>query len=227
MNERNEYIKNSQTITIPLLISLFWGSLWGIVEATLGYGAHVFIRIPGAVGFILFPIGFYFMMRAFKSSGKMWAIISTAAVASTIKLLDLFLPGLNPIYTINPAVSILMEALVVWVGVKLLNRSKRELQQLGFGGILAVCGGWRLGFLCYSLVLYLFSVSPVLVQGGLGVVSRFLLLESLVNAVIIIAFLKIKKPSMPFFFANIRIKPAWAVSAFSGAIFIKLLLASL
>ena len=49
-----------EAVTKIAVVSLFWGALWGIAEATLGYLAHLISLIPGIAGFIMFPIGFYF-----------------------------------------------------------------------------------------------------------------------------------------------------------------------
>ena len=97
-----------------LLVILFWGSMWGIIEATLGWGFHK-LHINGASIF-LYSFGIFCMFAAMGHTGKgSKAIFGTAMVASAIKLMDLFLP-----FTfrgaIHPALFILLEGLLV-VGV--------------------------------------------------------------------------------------------------------------
>jgi hypothetical protein len=95
-----------------LMTTLFWGSIWGIWEATGGYFIHL-TRIPGLPGFVMFPAAFYFMSRAFVRSGKQETIFLTACVAAGFKLLDLFIPGQNIQGVVNPAQAILLESLAV------------------------------------------------------------------------------------------------------------------
>jgi hypothetical protein len=210
-----------ETVTKITMVSLFWGALWGIAEATLGYLAHLIAVIPGIAGFIMFPIGFYFMTRAYRAVGKTGVLFSTAAVAAGIKLVDLFLPGLSPIKTVNPALSILMEALVVMAVLKLGDGVRVEAGRFRFREALAVSAGWRLGFLFYSLLLFVFAVSVEFIQIGLVHILRFMLLESVVNALIIVGYLKMEKILKwdKWSFAGVR--PAVACSVFAAAILLK------
>jgi hypothetical protein len=95
-----------------LLIPLFWGSLWGVAEATLGHLLHT-LRIPILPGALMFPLGVYFMVRAYMSSGKISFIFLTSLVAASTKLFDFFLPAQNLASVINPALAILSESLLV------------------------------------------------------------------------------------------------------------------
>ena len=91
---------------------LFWGSLWGIWEATVGHIIHL-TRVPGLPGFIMFPSAFYFMSKAFIRSERYQSIFLTACVAAGLKLFDIFIPGQSIQAVINPAQAILLESLVV------------------------------------------------------------------------------------------------------------------
>ena len=142
---RNTAVKNILTI------SLFWGSLWGIAEATLGYIFHLVTVIPGIAGFFMFPIGFYCMTRAYRESGKSASLLITAAAAAAIKLVDLFLPAVSPIKTLNPAAAILLEGVVVMV---MLHHLAKKSLEFRFRHILAAAAAWRVGFVFYSLLFY-------------------------------------------------------------------------
>lgn len=176
-----------ETIKELAVLSIFWGSLWGIAEATLGYLVHMVTIIPGIAGFIMFPLGFYFMTRAYRESGKTISLFSTSATAAAIKLVDLFLPGLGPIVTINPALAILMEGAVLMVIYK-VRLENREVFR--FREALMAAAAWRAAFILYSFILLIFSISDDFFHIGIGNILRFFLLESLVNAAIIIAYLK-------------------------------------
>ena len=213
---------NRDTLKQMAVISLFWGALWGIAEATIGYLAHLVIFIPGIAGFIMFPIGFYFMTRAYKDTGKPGILFSTAAVAASIKLVDLFLPHLSPIYTINPAIAILMESAAVFLVFKLLNAKPLQFR---FGEIFIASTGWRLGFLFYSAILFVTAVSQEFIQMGLGHILRFVLLESVINAFIIIAYLKAEKVFKREKTWSLRVRPVTAAAALTAAVLVKFAIA--
>ncbi len=213
-----------EMVTKITMVSLFWGALWGIAEATLGYLAHLTEVIPGIAGFIMFPIGFYFMTRAYKSVGKTGVLFSTAAVAAGIKLVDLFLPGLSPIKTVNPALSILLEALVVMVVLKLRDGVRVEAGWFRLREAFLVSVGWRLGFLFYSLLLFVFAVSAEFIQMGPVHILRFMLLESVVNALIIVGYLEMEKFLKWEKWSLVEVRPLIAGSVFAVAIFLQLVL---
>lgn len=199
-----------------LTISLFWGSLWGIAEATLGYLVHLVTLIPGIAGFIMFPIGFYFMTRAYRESGKTMSLLSTAATAATIKLVDLFLPGPGPIFTINPALAILMEGAVLMVCYKVLLEKQRVFR---FREALLAAAGWRAAFILYSFILLILAISDDFFRIGIVNILRFFLLESLVNAAIIVAYLKTEE-SRKWNRFGVRIwRPGGAVASDAGISF--------
>ncbi len=213
---------NRDTLKQIVVISLFWGALWGIAEATIGYLAHLVIFIPGIAGFIMFPIGFYFMTRAYKDTGKPGILFSTAAVAASIKLVDLFLPNLSPIHTINPAIAILMESAAVFLVFKLLNAKPVQFR---LGEVLIASTAWRLGFLFYSAILFVTAISQEFIRMGLGHILRFVLLESVVNALIIIAYLKAEKAFKGEKSRSLHIRPVTAAAALTAAVLVKLALA--
>ncbi|MFC2146663.1 hypothetical protein ACFLRT_04800 [Acidobacteriota bacterium] len=215
---------NRDTLKQMAVISLFWGALWGIAEATIGYLAHLILFIPGIAGFIMFPIGFYFMTRAYKDTGKPGILFSTAAVAASIKLVDLFLPNLSPIHSINPAIAILMESAAVFLVFKLLNAKPVQFR---FGELLIASTTWRLGFLFYSSILFVTAISQEFIQIGLGHILRFVLLESVINAVIIIAYLKAEKAFKSEKTWSFRVRPAAAAAVLTVAILVKLALAAM
>jgi hypothetical protein len=215
---------NRDTLKQMAVISLFWGALWGIAEATVGYLAHLVIFIPGIAGFIMFPIGFYFMTRAYKDTGKPGILFSTAAVAASIKLVDLFLPNLSPIHTINPAIAILIESAAVFLVFKLLNAKPVQFR---FGEVLIASTGWRLGFLFYSAILFVTAISREFIQMGLAHILRFVLLEAVINTLIITAYLKAGKVFQPGKTRSFCVRPITAAAALTAAVLVKLALAAI
>ncbi|MEA1986053.1 MAG: hypothetical protein U9N76_01020 [Candidatus Marinimicrobia bacterium] len=115
-------MNNKKTITTILL----FGAIWGIIEATFGHLLHF---LPtGLSGMIMFPIAFYFMFTAYKITDKQSAVFGVAIVASLIKLTDLFIPINSPMSAINPAVSIILESLIVFAFIKIYSEKRIYLK---------------------------------------------------------------------------------------------------
>ena len=72
--------------------ALFFGAAWGLIEAALGYLLHLltFFAI-GLSGAILFPIGFYFMYKAYDKTKELKTVLFAGIVAAIIKLSDFVL----------------------------------------------------------------------------------------------------------------------------------------
>jgi hypothetical protein len=99
--------------------ALFWGALWGLGEATVGHLLHL-AHIPGLPAAVMIPFGLVMMRRALAwSGGSVPVIPATACVAASLKFLDFFIPGTNPLAVFNPAQAILLEALAVAAVVRL------------------------------------------------------------------------------------------------------------
>lgn len=102
---------------------IFWGALWGILEATVGWLMHL-IHFKGEV-LILYPFGLMCMMMAVKQTGQISTIVKVAAAASLIKLVNLFMLPAVPVYHVtNPTVAIFLEGLVTWGFCTYADRKK-------------------------------------------------------------------------------------------------------
>lgn len=199
---------------------LFWGSLWGIAEASVGFGLHkAAVFLPGLPGFLMFPVAFYFMNSVYKSTGKPAAVFLISIITAAFKLFDFVLPSYDAVRIVNPAVSILMEGLAVSLVFKLISpkgKLLRYIQALGMGV------AWRMMFAIHLLIISLFGLPAALVTSGIAVAFRFIFVESLVNSLIISAYL---------WFAERRpacrasgIKPLYACAAFLLAVGLQLIL---
>lgn len=123
---------------------LLYGSIWGIVESTLGYILHL---TPFHIGSLIWiPLATFFMMRVYKATGKKSSIFYIALLSATIKLLNLFLPG-SIDKVINPAISILLEGISFMVVVILMEGKniKNPLCILTFNSL------WRVLYLTYII----------------------------------------------------------------------------
>lgn len=107
---------------------LFWGSMWGILEASIGWVLHVF-QLHHGISTILYAFGIACMFAAATRSGKgAHAVMLTAVVAAAIKLVDLFLPG-SPQSVLHPAFYILLEgAMTVVISMLFSIEPRKEVR---------------------------------------------------------------------------------------------------
>ena len=103
-----------------LRTALLYGSLWGAAEAIIGHLLHL-ARVPGLPGLVMVPFAAWIMGRAAVRSRSAAAVFLAGAVAASLKLFDLLVPGTDILALINPIRAILLEALAgaVWVELKM------------------------------------------------------------------------------------------------------------
>jgi len=170
-------------INRDLSIIIFWGSLWGLTEATLGHFLHAFTL---GIGWLFwFPLAFFFIHKAYYNTGKLSTILYVSFLAASIKLIDLIMP-IRLDYVINPAVSIILEGVTLW-GIYWIGQRKQI--EFKFLQVLIASLGWRCFYLAYVL-LFLppqwVAISPA---GGLEPLIKFLFGESAMNTLVIVSYL--------------------------------------
>ncbi|HOJ45196.1 MAG TPA: hypothetical protein PK340_04130 [Bacilli bacterium] len=121
---------------------VLFGALWGLLEASLGYALQ--FLPPLFSGSIMFPIGAMLMYWAYRNTDNKASIVYVALIAASIKAINFLMPGLPPIKTYNPMISIMLQSLVMVVIVSLISRNRPAYGFLGIG-ILAVL--WRTLFI--------------------------------------------------------------------------------
>lgn len=178
---------------------LFWGSLWGILEATLGWFLHL-IHFNGVV-LVLYPFGLMCMLLAAKQTTKTSSIIQVAAVASVIKLVNLFMYPVVPVYyVLNPAVAIFLEGLVTFSFCTAINKQTTlKKWSIPFASLLVfvsifIYRGWQL--IMDAFVTYNPSVHKPF---DLALITQWLG-KSIIQGVMIVA--------VAYLAQNIQIKPA-------------------
>ncbi len=167
------------------LVATIFGSMWGISEAlagTLLHGLSHFLAIPGFSGLVMFPIGFFFMHRAFVRTGNRKIIFQTAAIAAAIKLTGLALPFLSPMDTINPAMAILLES-----GAAFFVLSETPERTFNFATVLTLTVTWKSVFVGIQFITGTFGMAFVAPE----ILVRFLVIDSIVNAGLIMAMSRI------------------------------------
>lgn len=193
---QNDVGSRSPAVPQVLSASVLCGGLWGIAEATLGYLLHLIARVvpaPGLAGFVMFPIGVYFMLKARNLTGRRTAPFLTAVAATAVKLSSAAVPGVGWLFALNPSIAILAQGAAVTAGAALLGAPDRyeTRREAGFrrwaalaGGAFAVSVGWRLAFLALVAAL---PVQKGLLMKGTQAIAVFLGIESAVNALLITA----------------------------------------
>jgi hypothetical protein len=163
-------------------VALFFGGLWGLAESTLGYLLHLLARaalLPGLAGFVLFPVGFFFMFRAYRASGSAAAAPAAALAAAAAKAASALLPGVGLLFVTNPVLAILAEGMLVFAGLRLFGYRPGPLLPVQ---MLAVSFGWRLLFLALVALL---PVQKGILSKGTDALLGFLLVEPAVNTLLL------------------------------------------
>lgn len=124
-----------------IVTTLFFGAIWGILEATLGYLLQ--FLPPLVSGSVMFPIGASLLVLVYANTHDKSSVLWVGVIAATIKSVNFFMPGLLPIKTYNPMISIILQSMVM-VGVcYLLDQKKVSLHVLGLAGASFL---WRILF---------------------------------------------------------------------------------
>ncbi|MBN2431827.1 MAG: hypothetical protein JXQ27_10140 [Acidobacteria bacterium] len=200
---------------------VFFGSLWGLAEATLGYVFH-HAMVPGLAGLFMFPVAFFFMRWAYQHTGRLAVILAMAPVAAGIKLIDLFLPTYSVFTTINPVLVILLEAVAVYTVFPALLRHSGWARR--FPLILVATVAWKTVFLGVLVLTSLqWTFHSILVTGPL-VILRFAVLDSLANAVLITLLLPKVAQSRSDWLVRYALRPLPALCLLLTAIGAEILL---
>lgn len=134
---------NNKLKTISTII--FFGAVWGIIEATIGYVLH-FLPIYIA-GTILFPIVSFILYKAYTITKSRSSLLAIGAIAACIKAINFFMPFGSPFKIINPMLSIVLESMMVLVVISLLSKDDVKSKATGF---IVASIGWRAMYLLYG-----------------------------------------------------------------------------
>jgi hypothetical protein len=163
-------------------IIVFWGALWGLAEATVGYALHM---LPVNIGWLVwFPLAFFFMRYVFKQTGSPAAIICAALIAAGIKFVNILMPG-SIDRVVNPAVSIVLESLCMYALYLVMEKRPRRAHY-EYAGVFAASILWRVCYAAYVQLLpgWMVRISPV---ATVDAAVQFLVVQSLINGAMISA----------------------------------------
>lgn len=208
-----------KTNKIEMIIKiLFYGSLWGLLEATLGYVLHF---VPALIsGSIMFPIVMVLLYRAYKNLDSRKALFFVALVAISIKSVNLFLPFLHPAKTINPMISMALQSLVVFLIIPVLESNKLSLKITSVIGASLV---WRLAFVGYQGINFLMTGFLASYLQSFASAVSFVILEGLAGTILaLLALLVIEKVNVMKRPLGIAISPLVSFSTLILAIILTL-----
>lgn len=157
---------------------LFYGSLWGILEATLG---HVLHYIPATIaGAIMFPIAGGILYKAYDATKSKGALIYIGMVAAMIKSIDLLLPQFTIYKTINPMISILLESLLVVLVVRMLvsDNMVNKYTALPIASV-----SWRVVFALWMFFLHTTTGLNVPYIGSVTATLNFVVISGLLSGI--------------------------------------------
>ncbi len=199
---------------------IFFGGLWGIVEATIGYVLHI---IPGLSlymsGAVLFAFATFILYKAYAITNSRTSLLLIGGVAAAIKSVNFFLPLFSPFKVINPMLSIIMESLMVVAVISLLNK-KSVTQKIS--GLLIASVGWRLLFFAYTGYQYI-TTGYVYLE-NITQYLQFFGLYAVGSAILALGIIYLDKAVMTNKSTKININPVVSMASLIIAIVLTILL---
>ncbi len=160
---------------------LFFGALWGILEATIG---HVLHFLPATIaGSIMFPIAGAILYKAYRRLNNRPALIYVGLVAALIKSVNFLMPSLSIYKTINPMIAIIMETALVVIVITMLA-SDRIQNQAGAAVIASI--GWRVLFVSWMGLQYVLTGNLAPYLANATAILEFVVLSGLISSVFLI-----------------------------------------
>ncbi len=147
--------ENKKQLTLKILFNvLFWGALWGIVEATLGTILHLpafdgaGIYLGSSV--IIIPIAYILMANCYKRTGSFYSVYLMGVLAAIMKLsVGFFIGFINKVYM--PAIYIVAESLAMGTAL-LIIKPKNVLSFKTLGAIVAANTVYQFSYLVLRMI---------------------------------------------------------------------------
>ncbi len=199
-----------QNKTKLLLSILFFGGMWGIVEATVGYLLH-FLPILLS-GTLMFPFVTYILMKTYRTTNSKISLLWVGVVAAMIKSVNLFLPQFSIFKTINPMISIILEALMVMAVLKVFEKDDLRAKLVAFP---LASMAWRALFLVTAGAQYFMNGFLSSYLTSFYPAFEFIVIYGLISGLVIdlvIVAISIRKTK---FFKSVRFNITPALSALS------------
>jgi len=198
---------------------IFYGSIWGIIEATLGYLLHL---LPYTIsGMIMFPIASVILMRAYRATGTRSSLIYIGFISAGIKAINFLMPSLTIFKTINPMIAIVFEAMIVAIACPFIVS---EMKKKEYVGAMIASIGWRAMYMLYLVGFFVVSGSAGKYISSFSAGFNFLIVNGAIGGLIIIGYLFIKNKVNMGSGRKFEIKPTYAYLALALAMLIEYLI---
>lgn len=170
---------------------LFFGAIWGLIEATVG---HILHFLPMLIaGSVLFPFAAFILVQARKQLDHQYELLYVGLIAASIKAIDFLLPGLSVYKTINPMVSIVMEALIVFAVIKYMS-SEKEGNKIVMWQSASI--GWRVLFVTYMAIQFALTGNLAPYIDSLTALLSFVLLEGIISGLFAYGLIHLNKKEL-------------------------------
>lgn len=200
-----------------LLPILFFGALWGILEASLGHLLH-YLPI-GLSGMLMFPLAFYLMTQLWSVNLRRTDLLWMGLLAASIKLVDLFIPGLPAVKTLNPAMALLLQAMMVSVLIPAMEKEKKFF----YAAVPAAALSWRILFILWAFFMDSLTGGKVQLVHSMDKMLRFVLLDGAINALILFFFLSFSKDVLKNRLQKLSLRPLGAFAGLAVALGLQVL----
>lgn len=195
---------------------VFWGAIWGLAEASLGYLLHMIEFVPGLSSVTMTCIGFFCMHQAYKGADKSSHVIGVAGIAAGIKLVNFLMPVSTPLKVINPAIAILLEGALAFIAISV---SQKGDSKFGLKEAVLFSFVWRFAFVGIQLAEVPFWGIKPLIYRGSSVALGFLLYQPAVVSFVVALYMKIAQRSRKSqIMSKISWNPAFGASALGLAL---------
>lgn len=180
MIENSKVKLSNQRQSIHLLIGvLIFGSMWGLLEATLGGFLHLII-FPNK-GAIMSSIGVAIMAAALAVYRKPAVSIGIGIIAASFKLLDVLIFALpvNSYHIVNPAMAIIFESLAFsLIAAFLMDKiAKNAFAGIGAGVLVGLISA--IAYIHFALLV---TPAEVVARQGVKTASQFIINQGVVQA---------------------------------------------
>ncbi len=190
---------------------IYWGAVWGILEATVGYMLHLPVI---NIGWLVWtPLAAWCIGRICSDTGSRAAVVCTSVITCAFKLTNLALPGRID-FVINPAVAVILEALAFVCAVMIFKGiPKNALGALAFS--LGANTLWRGAYALYAFASPEFIRDISVVSSANKLMSHMVyenLATSAVVFVVVVLLRRVKPEGTPFS----KTIPSGALAALCG-----------
>ncbi|MCK7487646.1 MAG: hypothetical protein MZU97_20610 [Bacillus subtilis] len=192
--------------------------MWGALEATVGYLLHF---VPTFLaGTIMFPIAAVILAKAHQTTQSKTALLFVGLVAASIKAVNFLFPVLNIWKTINPMIAIVLETLVVFAVISVIEKDK--LVSVA-GALMLASVAWRVLYVAYQAINGAISGAVPLYLQSVSGLSEFVLFAGLLSGgIAIILYSVVRDYSISP--KSVAFKPVFASLLFGLALALTILL---